>query len=285
MKQNDLNKIFVKTKFKNNNGMHKDIPNTAQNLYLNNNQKKATQIKQTQIKQTQQNEDSGESDSDNSSESESESESEEDELIQKNDKTIDEITDELVDSADIEPENENETESETETENESETDADIENETTDTKNIASDVIETEYNDDDDKDDIKNDNETEDCLYDYDDINYGQDSDNKIHETLLSDRITDNKLTHYEKVRILGIRAKQIAMGAKVMVKYDTNMSSIDLAKNELNNKTIPLLIKRSLPNNSFEIWKINELSIGDPESNILIDDIHSSFKIDYNFNM
>lgn len=75
------------------------------------------------------------------------------------------------------------------------------------------------------------------------------------------RISRNILTKYEKVRLLGTRAKQISDGSKVFVKYDGAKSAMELAELELKHKVIPLKIKRPLPNGLFEIWSINELEI------------------------
>jgi hypothetical protein len=62
------------------------------------------------------------------------------------------------------------------------------------------------------------------------------------------------------------------------------MSSIELAKYELNKKMTPLIIKRPLPNKSYEMWKISELTIDDIDNDELIDNLNKTFKIDYNFN-
>ena len=274
MKKNDLNKIFVKTKIKNDNGKSINIPNTAQNLYLNPVSKKK-QLKSIQQETFNQVENDSE-ESESSSSTESESDSEEDELEKINDDIIDESNIEQIDN------NESDIESETEeTENEEETETETE---TETNAIVSEVIETDYNDDKDTD-IKNEDYNEDCLYEYDEILDDKESDKKEYQIPQEERITDKQLTHYEKVRILGVRSKQIAMGAKVMVKYDTNMSSIELAKYELNNKMTPLIIKRPLPNNSFEMWKISELTIDNIDNDGLIDNLNKTFKIDYNINL
>ena len=76
-----------------------------------------------------------------------------------------------------------------------------------------------------------------------------------------DRITLNRLTKYEIVRILGIRTKQISVGAKTLVKNINAKSPIEIAIFELINKMSPFKIKRPLPNNTYEIWKIKDLNI------------------------
>lgn len=54
-------------------------------------------------------------------------------------------------------------------------------------------------------------------------------------------------THFEKTRIIGARALQIAMGAPVLVKADSVLDPIMTAKTEFENNVIPLTVKRRMP--------------------------------------
>jgi len=76
-----------------------------------------------------------------------------------------------------------------------------------------------------------------------------------------ERITKNKITKYERVRILGLRIKQISLGAKPLIKHDNilELTASEIVDLEYKNKTIPFKIRRPLPNNTYEIWKFNEL--------------------------
>ena len=68
------------------------------------------------------------------------------------------------------------------------------------------------------------------------------------------------ITRYEKARIIGERAKQIEYGATPMVKVDVNV--IDgylIALKEYEEKKIPFIIKRPLPNGGCEYWKFKDL--------------------------
>jgi DNA-directed RNA polymerase I, II, and III subunit RPABC2 len=70
------------------------------------------------------------------------------------------------------------------------------------------------------------------------------------------------LTKFEKARILGERAKQINDGAKPMISITTN--AIDgylIALAELEQKAIPFIIKRPLPNGGCEYWKVKDLEV------------------------
>jgi len=68
------------------------------------------------------------------------------------------------------------------------------------------------------------------------------------------------ITRYEMTKIIGVRANQLSQGAKPYItvpKYITNVS--DIARLEYENKRLPFIIKRPLPDGSFEYWRITDL--------------------------
>jgi DNA-directed RNA polymerase subunit K/omega len=70
------------------------------------------------------------------------------------------------------------------------------------------------------------------------------------------------LTKYERARVLGQRAKQIETGSKPLVKVPENI--IDgylIAEIELEQKKIPFIIRRPIPNGGSEYWRLNDLQI------------------------
>ena len=73
------------------------------------------------------------------------------------------------------------------------------------------------------------------------------------------RVSLNRLTKYELVRILGERTNQLTMGAKPLVKNINGLSYDKIAESELLLNMIPFKIKRPLPNGTFEIWTLDEL--------------------------
>ena len=75
------------------------------------------------------------------------------------------------------------------------------------------------------------------------------------------RITKNYMTIYERVRLLGERAKQLSLGAKPMVKNVDNLGPKEIARLELEQKVLPLIIIRTLPNGLKEKWQVNELLV------------------------
>lgn len=75
----------------------------------------------------------------------------------------------------------------------------------------------------------------------------------------NERISPNRLTKYEMVRILGERTKQLTLGAKPMIKNYQSLSYDRIAEEELKLNMIPYKIKRPLPNGKYEIWTLDEL--------------------------
>ena len=62
-------------------------------------------------------------------------------------------------------------------------------------------------------------------------------------------IGPQKLTRFEKARIVGARSLQLAMGAPAFVPIDESVrESIALAMMELASDALPISIRRSLPN-------------------------------------
>lgn len=79
----------------------------------------------------------------------------------------------------------------------------------------------------------------------------------------SKRITTPYMTKYERARVLGTRALQIAMCAPLMVEPDGETDPLQIAMRELKEKKIPMIIRRYLPDGSYEDWSIDELIITD----------------------
>ena len=61
-----------------------------------------------------------------------------------------------------------------------------------------------------------------------------------------------KLTRFEKARIVGARALQVAMGAPLLVEPSTLSSPIDIALSELESGMLPMTIRRTLPDGTFQ---------------------------------
>ena len=104
-------------------------------------------------------------------------------------------------------------------------------------------------------------EIENCYFQYDNLIDEYEDLGQPTRVPDEERITLNKLTKYEMVRILGIRAHQISVNAKTLVKNIEGKSPVEIAIYELKNKMNPFKVRRPLPNNTYEIWKIKELDI------------------------
>jgi len=75
-----------------------------------------------------------------------------------------------------------------------------------------------------------------------------------------ERISANRLSKYEMVRILGERTKQLTMGAKPLIKNFQDLSYDRIAQEELKLNMIPYKIRRPLPNGKYELWTLDELN-------------------------
>lgn len=75
------------------------------------------------------------------------------------------------------------------------------------------------------------------------------------------RTTTPYMTKYERARVLGTRALQISMGAPVMVELEGETDSLKIAMKELKVRKIPIIIRRYLPDGSYEDWGVDELIV------------------------
>jgi len=83
-----------------------------------------------------------------------------------------------------------------------------------------------------------------------------DADKKIPE---DKRSTTPYMTKYERARVLGTRALQISMNAPVLVDLEGETDPLQIAIKELNQKKIPLVVRRYLPDGWYEDWTCEEL--------------------------
>jgi DNA-directed RNA polymerase subunit K/omega len=71
--------------------------------------------------------------------------------------------------------------------------------------------------------------------------------------------TSRVLTRYEKTKMLGIRMEQIARGAATSIKHEPGMSVRDIVLKELEARVLPFIIVRTLPNNTKEYYKLEDM--------------------------
>lgn len=144
--------------------------------------------------------------------------------------------------------------------------------------LENDEIDTEENHDEDIASEVSENDNDECIYrkiknleddndiddDDDEIVFDDDVDNTNNEEIIlkpENRISKPYMTIFERVRLLGDRAKQLSLGAKPMIKGLETMDPKEIAKLELEQGVIPLIIERTLPNGKKERWHVKELKI------------------------
>merc|ERR1719465_129963 len=73
------------------------------------------------------------------------------------------------------------------------------------------------------------------------------------------RKTTPYMTKFERARVLGARALQISMNAPVMVELEGETDPLLIAEKELLERVIPFVVRRYLPDGTYEDWRISEL--------------------------
>lgn len=105
---------------------------------------------------------------------------------------------------------------------------------------------------------------EELINDEDFIELIDDDFNTIKKTydkmLKSDKTTTPFLTKYERAKIIGVRAQQIADGAEAMIKVPKEVNSpIKIAELELQARKMPLIVRRYFSGSThYEDWRIEE---------------------------
>jgi len=64
------------------------------------------------------------------------------------------------------------------------------------------------------------------------------------------------ISRFEKTKLIGTRATQIANGAKPTVEVGNLTNCVDIAKKEYESGTIPLIIVRKMPDGSTNLIRI-----------------------------
>jgi DNA-directed RNA polymerase I, II, and III subunit RPABC2 len=82
----------------------------------------------------------------------------------------------------------------------------------------------------------------------------------------NNRITLPYYSKYEYTTLVGIRAQQIADGAKPLISLDGMQTSHPqfvwrVAEREIAERVIPFIVHRRLPNGTSEYWNTTELSV------------------------
>jgi DNA-directed RNA polymerase subunit K/omega len=74
-----------------------------------------------------------------------------------------------------------------------------------------------------------------------------------------ERITSNRLTIYELIELIGIRATQISQGSQIFTNVENILDPLDMAKKEIWDNKCPLSIKRYIGLDKYELWNPNDM--------------------------
>jgi len=90
--------------------------------------------------------------------------------------------------------------------------------------------------------------------------------NEVVESIQQPRITREYFSKYEYVALLAMRAQQLAEGAKPLVSLEGLKTSdpkfVDkVAEREIEQRKLPFLIRRRMPNGQSEYWSAQELEV------------------------
>jgi DNA-directed RNA polymerase I, II, and III subunit RPABC2 len=70
------------------------------------------------------------------------------------------------------------------------------------------------------------------------------------------------LTQYEKTKILGFRTNQLSLGARPYIAVPAHVTELrEIARLELEARRLPIIIKRPMPDGTFEKWRVSDLLI------------------------
>lgn len=89
--------------------------------------------------------------------------------------------------------------------------------------------------------------------------------NKVMAKLDAEKISQPVMTKYEMNKIISLRANQLALGAPAFVPdtedKKTNMEYRKIAFQEFKEGKLPYIIKRPLPNNKAEYYRLRDLKL------------------------
>lgn len=70
------------------------------------------------------------------------------------------------------------------------------------------------------------------------------------------------LTIFEKTKIIGFRSNQLSQGAKPFINVPPHITNVtDIARLELEQRKLPFIVKRPMPDGTFEYWRLQDFMI------------------------
>ena len=83
----------------------------------------------------------------------------------------------------------------------------------------------------------------------------------INELLDAHHTSQPFLTVYEKTKILSLRANQLTEARPYVERPEYVTNTLEIAKMELEQRRLPYIIKRPMPDGTFEYWRLSDLMI------------------------
>jgi DNA-directed RNA polymerase subunit K/omega len=79
--------------------------------------------------------------------------------------------------------------------------------------------------------------------------------------IISDEVVigEPTLTRFERARIIGARALQLSLGAPPLINTGRETDPIKIAQKEVRVRALPLIVRRVLPGNSYQIIPLRKL--------------------------
>jgi DNA-directed RNA polymerase I, II, and III subunit RPABC2 len=70
------------------------------------------------------------------------------------------------------------------------------------------------------------------------------------------------LTQFERTKILGFRTNQLSQGARAYIAVPEHVTDLrEIARMELEARRLPIIVKRPMPDGTFEKWRLSDLHI------------------------
>lgn len=77
----------------------------------------------------------------------------------------------------------------------------------------------------------------------------------------SQNISSRFMSKYEKTKVIGLRLEQLARGATSTVDTSDLFNIRDICLRELDERKIPFIVMRTMPNGNKEFWRLQDLII------------------------
>lgn len=74
-------------------------------------------------------------------------------------------------------------------------------------------------------------------------------------------VSSNVMTRFEKAKVIGMRLEMLVREAESTIDTSQHTKIRDICLQELREKKNPFIIKRELPNNKVEYWRVCDLII------------------------